>query len=402
MMARMIGATGGTATILAIALSLTLASHAGAADPFSAIVTLDRSESLSDASTLNRIQSDALAQVLRRLSATRDHGLLPAANGPNVAGYVRETVTMADGRVRVTLVDESIRHLFDQLRIDAVTEPAPPLVVVPIYSLSEAQSVLWSGPNPWLDAWRSHNQVAGLTTLRLPFGEFGDLQAITPAEALAGDASALMALADRYAVAGAVVADYRLNGEQSEIRLHIVGSDDWRASISLPVATFDVSAVAEAVDRLWVERNIRPTFDGPVSVIDVTAGFATLADWIAIRHALEQSSVVARFDVPVVAGHSARLVVHHHSDRQALAAELAAVGLELAQDHNAVPNGLTLRLIGGSVLSSHPAALHNAPMQSPIGAQPQPGHLADGGSPPSQMPVLNAAPNRIPALRFTP
>ena len=50
----------------------------------------------------------------------------------------------------------------------------------------EAGPVLWSGANPWLDAWQVYTGAAGLAPMVVPYGEFGDLDALNAQEALDG------------------------------------------------------------------------------------------------------------------------------------------------------------------------------------------------------------------------
>lgn len=111
-------------------------------------------------------QEQALATVLRRITAARDHARLAAATGPNVAGYIAETGLLPDGRLRVAVRPDAVRHMLEQFGIACHDRPAPVLVVVPVRRRQrpgavdgresvargvEAAGRLWVGPGPGME-----------------------------------------------------------------------------------------------------------------------------------------------------------------------------------------------------------------------------------------------------------
>ncbi|MEZ5666230.1 MAG: DUF2066 domain-containing protein [Alphaproteobacteria bacterium] len=370
---RRIGAALGVSAALALAV---VAGPAGATEPYAAILAAGAPESA------------ALDQVMRRLTASRDHGRLPAAAGPNVAGYIADVAPLAEGRSRVLVRADALQGLFAAFDLTFADRPSPALVVVPVYVGPGGERLLWSGPNPWLDAWQRYDGDAGLTPLLVPFADLGDVDAISTAEATVADAQALAALAARYGADGALVATYEAGGTAT---VSVQGPDGWRTATSLalpagdPVPAAAVDAVVAAVDRLWVDRAIRPSFDGPTAQLDVTATYASLADWIAIRRALDESPAVESYAVPAVGGQSARVVLRHFADLAALAADLAAAGLVLDNATGGTSAGPVLRLAAATPL--------------------QPQVLAPGAGAPTPLAAAEAAAAAampIPALRFAP
>lgn len=419
MMASQLRQIGGFAGILGAVMLLgnTLVPAEASADEMHVAVVptagIDSTDPAAREAAVSRAESEALTLVLQRLTALRDHGRLPAADGPNVAGYVEDVSIDSEGQsARITLRSEAVRQLLTGLGIAFVDEPAPLLVVVPVFE-GPGGPLLWSGPNPWLDAWQVHGGNSGLAPAVVPFGEIGDLQAVNAQEALDGDSSALRALAARYQAAGTLVAVYSPQGGQAEIRLALDAADDWQADsrLSVPadgaISRAAIDAVTTAVGRLWVERQIRPSYSGGLSLAEANVIFAGLGDWIAIRHALEDAPIVDRFDVPAVGGQGARVILHHYADLASLQRDLEGSGVivELAGYGPSGLPGLTLRLAGGAAPQQVQAG---GPAAAPVMAQdvptqtwpsaPQPGPVT-----PQQQPLqsLTIQP-RIPTLRFDP
>ncbi len=386
------------------ALAVVGAMPAAANEAYVAYVP-DRAESSDPAgrdSAVAAAREQALAIVLQRLTATRDHPRLPVATGPNVAGYVEEVAVLADGgRLRVSLRPDAVRAMLDGFGLDYLDTPAPLLVVVPIFH-DGGVPVLWSGTNPWLDAWLVYPAGAGLAPLAVPYGEFGDVEAVNAQEAIAGDGAALGRLSGRYEAAGTLVAEYRPAGGEAEIRLTVAAADGWQATTILTAPSDSsirqetLDAVVEAVGRLWVESRLQPRYEGPLSTVELTASFASLDDWIAIRRALDEASIVERFDVPVVSGHSARLILQHYADLPSLQRDLAGAGLviEPGLSANGLP-GLTVRHAGQAVAADPRAAgpgSWDTPALNDWGSQAQPPPGPQG---------LTIAPH-MPTLRFEP
>lgn len=357
---------------------------------------LDASDPGAREAALAQAEEQALAAILRRITASRDHARLPVATGPNVAGYVAEATALPDGRLRVALRADAIAQMLQGFGIDYLDEQGPLLAVVPVDDGGDVP-VLWSGPNPWLDAWARHPGGAGLVPVVTPLAEFGDVEAVNAAEAIAGDAAALQRLAERYDAGGTLVAVWRSTGSTAEVLLAVTAADGWQAQTSLQMAspepTVDaVDAVLDALGRLWVEHRLRPSYDGPVSALAMAATFASLADWIAIRRALDEAPVVARFDVPLVSGTGAQLVVHHYADPATLQADLAGAGLVVEQGGWSADGraGWTLRLAGAAL-----------PVGSPSPPQIMPQDTVLAPQQPFQPQPLTIEP-AIPSLRLDP
>lgn len=429
MLSQRIAQIGGVlgATILMMVPVAAIANNA-----FIATVSVDGLAStdagVRDAAILEA-EADGLGAVLQRLTAERDHGRLPPAAGPNVAGYIQDaTIIGTDGRIRVETRADAVRQLLTNLGIVFTETESPRLVVVPVYRGADGPA-LWSGNNPWLDAWQVYGGDTGLVPVAVPFGEFGDLDALSTQEALDGNPAALRALALRYEAAGTLVAVYEQRGGEARITVTVNADGGWQATESLTIGDADpmlastVDAAVTAVGRLWVESQLRPSYDGPVSTVEVTAWFSNLTEWVGIRRALDNAAIVEGYTVPVLGGQNARLVLRHYADFGTFQQDLAGSGLVFERGgygQSGLPE-LTLRLAGAAPPTAQtgyqPQTGYQVQGYQPQGYQPQTGYQAPApvsngiGTPLSQgqtgwdnaaSPQTLSIQPTIPTLRFEP
>ena len=80
---------------------------------------------------------------------------------------------------------------------------------------------LWESNNPWMAAWKVRPYTHELTPMTAPLGDLEDSSAISARQALALDASALAAIAQRYNVSQVIVAHARLSQRNNENQLTV-------------------------------------------------------------------------------------------------------------------------------------------------------------------------------------
>ncbi len=423
MASRLMALRGAFLAVLACLLALPALATTARADAFAGRVSVTYTpagDAAAREAALLDAQAQVMSMVLQRLTSSRDHGRLPQASGPNVPGYVREVTVLTetdDGGgtrmdVRVSMRSDALTQMLDSLGLEYWTNRAPNLVLVAVDQRSGTPT-LWGGVNPWLDAWGLDDHSGDLVPLLVPYGEIGDLRTITVEQAVAGDAVALQALANKYGAAGALVAIVRTDG----IDLMAYGPEVPEIDIQVPVPaggdlTTAVGAAVEALSRQWVDDNLVPSFDGPVSPIDLMVTFTNFQDWAEIRRRLTESPVIERIEVPTMAAGQAHVVIYHYADLSTATRELAAAGLEMQAG---VPgpmshSGYVLRLAPG--VSPQAVVDGNVPQQpgQPLNLHIVPGPPGivsegdQGGQPGPAGSDFGISPDAtsIPSLQFRP
>ena len=156
-------------------------------------------------------QRAALATLLRRLTVAGS--ALPDADADAIAALV-SGFAIDDERVSATRYRAALTVDFDAPALRrllrgsgiayAETESKPVLIVA--VQRDPGGVLLWEDGNRWRRAWEERPAHGGLVPLLLPLGDVVDLGTVNATRALASDADALAALAERYGTSEAVVA----------------------------------------------------------------------------------------------------------------------------------------------------------------------------------------------------
>jgi len=262
----------------------------------------------------------AFRRLYERLTIARDAERLPQLDADRLETLIRDVTfdeeKFGGGRyladLTVRFQEEAVSRLMQREGIAYAKTRSRPLVVVPVYQSEGGPASLWSGANPWLDAWLAEPPPGGLVPLIAPLGDLGDIGAIDAQSALAGDSQALAALAARYDAGGAVVAHAReasAGGLSVSIAASapgwppvatVVGVDPppaeslaARAAEGEEPPTLQEATHADAVARVtqtleeaWTRENLL-RYDLGSTVLAMTAAIAGLNDLVAVERALE-------------------------------------------------------------------------------------------------------------------
>ncbi len=329
---------------------------AAAADPFLALgVSVDVTASdtnLARANALTAGYRAGLEQIFVRLVLDEDFDRLPSLSDNQIAQMIsgfeitNERVTSTSYRaiLNVTFKPDSVRLALRNADVRFAETPGRSVVVLPILSVG-LESRLWRTPNPWADAWARVAVAAGLVPLILPIGDEVDRRLAGVQQALAGDATALDRIAERYgareALSAIVVPSKALEtgmlqlditllsrkgrAQASQFHLEVLsGPEGWGTLFDRAVA-----AVVGHVNGEWKQANVLQ-FDQQ-NTIDVHLTITGLADWLDIRRRLETLSVIRAVELRELSQSGALLRLRYLGAPEGMAFALRQARLDLEE-----------------------------------------------------------------------
>ncbi|MCR9218745.1 MAG: DUF2066 domain-containing protein [Alphaproteobacteria bacterium] len=343
-------------------------------------------------------KQEAFATLFERLTVARDAERLPLLSPDRLEFLIRdvsfESEKFGGGRYLAELTirfqPDAVRALLRREGVAYAETEARPLVVVPVWRAPGGAAVLWSGPNPWLDAWMAAPPPEGLAPLIAPLGDLGDIAAIDAETALARDEEALAALAAQHGAGGAVVAVAEPAADGASLTVAIdVAAPGW-SPVSIvaafppepPASAPDVAAdpaaagtsaeagaleeaadpmagreedpetalyraavdgVADLLEEAWTRDNLL-RFDLGATVLILSAPLTGIDDLVAVRRGLEASAPVKRVALARTTIREAAFEVEYVGDIYQFQNALLQNGLTLALTEDA--SGWSLRRAG--------------------------------------------------------
>lgn len=332
-------------------------------------------------------QSRALAQVMRRLTRSRDHDRLPQVGAQTLNRLVR-SIDIADERVAATRYrarltvrfdPKGVRGLLRDARMPFAVAVHPPVLVVPVQDGAEG-ATLWRDRNPWFDAWRARANRRGLVPFVTPLGDLADRGVLGAMAAWRNDRAALSALGARYGVDAVVVSSASLTADPVsgdpaiDAAIRDIATADGRVTISgarVQITTAQATTAAsgsgargeagagpadeiatlseQAVDALmtrvtdaWKQANLLDF--ATQRTITVVAYHDSAADWAALRRDVEEVSFVESTSVRAITTGGAEMELRYFGSPAQLASAFARRGLDLAEEED----GWVLRRVSPS------------------------------------------------------
>jgi hypothetical protein len=309
-------------------------------------------------------QRRAARLLLERLALRADHPRLPQIDA-NTAGNLVAGFQIANERtspvryladLTVSFRPEAVRTLMREAGIPIAETPSAPVLVLPVWGSGSAAQ-LFDERNPWREAWLKIAAGKGLVPLLTPLGDLGDLQAISPEQATAGQQAALAAIAQRYGASAVIVA--QASGATGETidqlivtRYAIGGGAPQRITVAPrrpPEALLATAiAISQEVEEAWKSSSTAAAAAavdaGPAAGLDVTVPVRQLGEWIAIRKQLSTVPAVRNVAVRSLGVGAAAITLQHSGTPQQLQAALAQADLVLTEE------------AGGWVLRAKPGA----------------------------------------------
>jgi hypothetical protein len=209
------------------------------------------------------------------------------------------------GRFTFRFMADPVRQFLTENNVAYAETVSKAVLVLPVYTSETGDTELWGPTNPWLAAWAARPSQPGLVPIQTPVGDLPDTNTITAAQALAGDAARIQALADRYAAGEVIVAEAAMQPPGSDgkrtLALSVVsyGADQPHSikdQVTGDAANVDqllkdgVEKVASLVQNSWKQENlVDPTQRATVSV---HVPFSTLGQWVEIKRHLAQVNLI--------------------------------------------------------------------------------------------------------------
>lgn len=272
---------------------------------------------------LEQGQSDALKNLLKKLTLVKDHERVEGLSVKDAGVYVKslEIENEKTSRVRyladmtVHFKPDLIRRFLSHNNLEYAETVSKPLLVVPVFFSSDesdgfessAKPVLWQQGNPWFEVWESFDDRDSLVPVTVPVSDLTDIRTLTVEDALGGNQEDIMDLATRYQADTALVATARLVADPVrdlqvlQIQAQLFTQDEAPQSL---VQMFEgapqqsesalmrdaVSQILNAFEQRWKLENI--IVGGESDELRVDLPVEGLQDWIRLRSRIEAVGLV--------------------------------------------------------------------------------------------------------------
>jgi len=307
-----------------------------------------KTDAAAQRSAAFRSAAKALRQLLRRVTARRDHRRLPRVSARNAHAMIKGLEVVRAKRLgsdKGRSFDGALSFLFDPEKVGALLEArgigwsdkrSAPVLVLPVWT-ADGGLKLWDGPNPWRDAWEARKAEPGLVPIILPDGSVQDLQAIDAAQTAKRDTKALEVIAKKYEAQQVLVTVARKD-DRGRARVAVWlyslrnGTVDKLESVIRRGENGLERAVASLASRLterWKAQVIVPA--GPVRATNVVAQFDGIEAWTRIQESLDAAPAVTGYKVVRFSAGDAFLTLSHKGTPDSLPALLRAFGLRLTR-----------------------------------------------------------------------
>ncbi len=317
----------------------------------------------------------AFNKMLRSLTASEDHGRLPAVDPVTVSnmavGFEVQSEKTSNVRYVATLTyrfdPESVRNLLQNYGIPFAESRGRPMVVVPVLQAG-GDARLWDEENPWRDAWSAQAKASGLVPLVLPIGDLVDISKVNASQALGGDSDALGALAERYQTTDALVVVATRDEASGKVEASAIRYGlDGRAPVARTAAAassgepFAVAAAAigAQLERDWKRQNlIRADIRGRLNVL---VPVRNLTEWMLVRRRLDAIGSIRKMTLARLQRGQAQVDLDFVGTIDQLRRAFAQHDLDLRES----PPSWVLSFRGGSALPSAPVSPDGEPINAP-------------------------------------
>ncbi|WP_165772161.1 DUF2066 domain-containing protein [Niveispirillum lacus] len=254
----------------------------------------------------------------------------------------RTSATRYVGKLAIRFNGAALRTYLRANNVAYAEVRSKPTLVLPV-DQSGGTPVLWQTGTAWRQAWADlAPQQGGLVPVTVPFGEAADVADIGVEQALAGDATALRRIADRYGagdVAVIVASGTPETGLTVTVALHPATGPAESFSLTQPPLPSEAGdavnpthrAAVEAVTHRFEERWTAATqiAGGALSDLTLTASFADQAGWLSIRRRLAGINTITQTTITSLSRSNAVLDLRHAGDIAQLRIALAQHDLVL-------------------------------------------------------------------------
>lgn len=248
----------------------------------------------------------------------------------------RTSATRYVGKLAIRFNAAAIRTFMRANNVAYAEVRSKPVLILPV-DRSGGTAVLWQTGTAWRQAWANlAPQQAGLVPVIVPFGEATDVADIGVDQALAGDATALRRIADRYGAGDVAVAvasgttDAGLtltvnlypatNAAESFALTQVPLPSDGTEAVP-PSLRAAVEAITHRLEERWTQASqIAGATEHDLSL---TASFTDQAGWLGLRKRLAGIPTITQTRITSLSRHGATLDLRHVGDIAQLRTALA-------------------------------------------------------------------------------
>lgn len=294
-------------------------------------------------------QARALEIVLQRLTRSEDHPRLPKVEPQRIEQLVANFSVLGEetgptryaASLRFRFEPAAIQNFLTGRSIPFTDTQAAQALVVPIFR--QGGNYVFTGDNPYLQAWRAYDLENTLTPILLP-GDDASGHGIEAADILAQDIDAMSALRYLYRVENVLVGLCGEDAGQGAFTCTLEGDGPLgplnlqqsfaAGSDPLAAAQAAVGTFLASIEEQWKDRNaaqhgtqagIREGVPLPVRV-----SFASLGEWQALRARLSRVPGIGDIEIQALNARGALLSIYYSGLAEDLAAALASEGMVLS------------------------------------------------------------------------
>jgi hypothetical protein len=297
-------------------------------------------------------QRQAFERLLQRLTPAPERARVPRPTDAAISDLVRDFEISGEKTSSVRYIasltirfkPEDVRNLLRQRGIAFSETPSKPVLVLPVYH-GDGGAVLFAD-DPWRAAWAALAPGDGLVPFVAPRGDADDTAAITPAQAEAGDPTALHAIAQRYGADDVLVAVARPKANASgNTALDVSASRFGAAKEANFVASFApeagdagadavfaraAAAISDRVNESWKQASL--LHFGSLGELTARVPLTGLDTLVTVMRGLDGLAPIQRADLLRVGRDEAQVRLRFLGDEQQLGLLLAQRDLSLQRD----------------------------------------------------------------------
>jgi hypothetical protein len=295
-------------------------------------------------------QRQGLAELLRRLTPSREHGSLPSLAGVPIDAYVQNfsiedeqlSATRYMASLTVTYDPAAVKDLLRARGLSFADAGSAPIVVLPLYLAADGSATLWPDDNPWWTAWSETLDPNGLLRLTLPLGDLEDITSLSAEQVAARDRDPILALAGRYGAGDVLIAQASPIADGAAIRLDVerLGALDrvgTPSTVEMRPGQSEAEALELAASRIqeslaeqWKEGNLLSFAESGRMLVDVP--IRSLGDWVNARRTLEGMPEVEQVEVFAFSREMVQTEIGYVGDELRLEEALYRQGLMLSRE----------------------------------------------------------------------
>lgn len=224
-----------------------------------------------------------------------------------------------------------------------------PILVLPYYQ-QNGRYIMFDQSNPWLSAWQRIDTFKGLVPVLVPLGDIQDIADIGQSHPLQYDEASLTRLAQRYNVRDIIITIAAIDEVSGDVRVYVYSTNGIGVEY---VETLKAgSALSEGFDEAvkvmqrylsddWKQQTALSA-ETNAGFIDVTTRFASLAEWVQTKNALDNLSSLETVEILKLSSNTANLRLKFQGSYQRLDLALRQIGLGIQQSQYGLGGQLPL------------------------------------------------------------